>query len=154
MKWINHQAVTGVIVYAATNDLLLTAYGMAGAILPDKLEGNPRSGDYWSWRSRHRGWSHWPMLYAAFLGLLLRSEQEHWAFWNSWDLSLIGIYLCIGALLHIAEDAVCGKVPFLFPSQKIGWKLFAVGSVMEYVFCIGVVLACYLIKTSFPAAGT
>ena len=37
MKWINHQVVTGVVVYTATADLLLTAYSMAGAILPDKI---------------------------------------------------------------------------------------------------------------------
>ena len=55
MKWINHQVVTGVVVYTATADLLLTAYSMAGAILPDKIEGNPRAGNYWTWRSRHRG---------------------------------------------------------------------------------------------------
>ena len=41
MKWINHEVVTGVIVYAATDDLLLTIYSMAGAIVPDKLEGMP-----------------------------------------------------------------------------------------------------------------
>ena len=70
MKWINHQVVTGVIMYAATEDLLLTACGMAGAILPDKVEGSPRRGIMsWGWRSRHRGWSHWPLLYVAVIGL-------------------------------------------------------------------------------------
>lgn len=145
MKWANHQVVTGVIVYAATEDFLLTVYSMAGAVLPDKLEGNPRSSDYWSWRSRHRGWSHWPMLYLALIAVLLESERGHWAIWNSWDLSLLGIYLCIGALLHIAEDAVCGKVPFIMPKQKIGVKFFEVGSVAEYLFAIAVVIGCYLL---------
>ena len=37
MKWINHQVVTGVVVYTVTADLLLTAYSMAGAILPAKI---------------------------------------------------------------------------------------------------------------------
>ena len=75
MKWVNHQVVTGVIVYTATEDLLLTAYSMAGAILPDKVEGNPRAGSYWSWRSRHRGWSHWPMLYLGLIFFLSRLEE-------------------------------------------------------------------------------
>ena len=26
MKWVNHQVLTGVIVYAATDDMLLTIY--------------------------------------------------------------------------------------------------------------------------------
>ena len=30
MKWVNHQVVTGVIVYTATEDLLLTAYSKIG----------------------------------------------------------------------------------------------------------------------------
>lgn len=51
MKWVNHQVLTGVIVYAATDDMLLTIYSMAGAILPDKVEGNPHAGNYWLWRS-------------------------------------------------------------------------------------------------------
>ena len=45
MKWVNHEIVTGVIVYAAAGELLPALYSMAGAVLPDKLEGNPRSGD-------------------------------------------------------------------------------------------------------------
>ena len=53
MKWVNHQVLTGVIVYAATDDMLLTIYSMAGAIFPDKVEGSPRAGNYWSWRRRH-----------------------------------------------------------------------------------------------------
>ena len=46
MKWVNHQVLTGVIVYAATDDMLLTIYSMAGAIFPDKVEGSPRAGNY------------------------------------------------------------------------------------------------------------
>ena len=137
MKWVNHQVLTGVIVYAATDDMLLTIYSMAGAIFPDKVEGSPRAGNYWSWRSRHRGWSHWPMLY---LGLI---------FFLTGDLTTIGIYICIGALLHIAEDAVCGKVPLLTPYHKVGIRLFKVGSVSEYLFTIAAVLLCYGLRTHF-----
>ena len=145
MKWVNHEIVTGVIVYAVVQEPLLALYSMAGAILPDKLEGNPRSGNYWSWRSRHRGWSHWPMLYGLLLGLQLQLLQNP-AFAAMADMLIIGVYLCLGALLHIAEDAVCGKVPLLLPSQKVGIRLFTVGSVMEYLFAIVVVLVCYILS--------
>ena len=143
MKWVNHQVVTGVLVYSVTEDLLLTVYSMAGAILPDKLEGNPQAGDYWRWRSRHRGWLHWPLLYFALLGLSLRFAHGAYGAAGG-ELAVIGVYFSIGALLHIAEDAVCGRVPLLTPGDKHGVKLFAVGSYLEYLFSIGVVLLCYL----------
>ena len=148
MKWVNHEIVTGVIVYTVVQEPLLALYSMAGAILPDKLEGNPRSGNYWSWRSRHRGWSHWPMLYALLLGLQLEIVGSGQSSSLS-DMLTIGTYLCIGALLHIAEDALCGKVPFLTPWQKLGVKLFSVGSVTEYLLAIVLVLACYIIHIRF-----
>ena len=65
------------------------------------------------------------------------------------DLTTIGIYICIGALLHIAEDAVCGKVPLLTPYHKVGIRLFKVGSVPEYLFTIAAVLLCYGLRTHF-----
>jgi inner membrane protein len=65
------------------------------------------------------------------------------------DMLTIGTYLCLGALLHIAEDALCGKVPFITPWQKIGVKLFSVGSVTEYLFAIVLVLVCYIIHIQF-----
>lgn len=36
MKWVNHQVLTGVIVYAATDDMLLTIYSMAGQSSPTR----------------------------------------------------------------------------------------------------------------------
>ena len=145
MKWVNHEIVTGIIVYAAVQDPLLALYSMAGAILPDKVEGSPRGRDYWSWRSRHRGWSHWPLLYGLLLGLQLYILHQGNAA-SLADMLTIGIYICIGALLHIAEDAVCGKVPLLTPWHKVGIRLFAVGSVAEYLFAIVLVLACAVIS--------
>ena len=145
MKWINHQVVTGVAVYTATSDLLLTAYSMAGALLPDKLEGNPRAGNYWAWRSRHRGWSHWPVLYLALLGISLRFGNGDYGF-EGGELATIGKFFAIGALLHIAEDMTCGKVPIVTPNRKHGARLYAVGSVFEYLFAIAIVLLCYIAK--------
>ena len=149
MKWVDHQVLTGVIVYAATDDLLLTVYSMAGAIFPDKVEGSPRAGNYWSWRSRHRGWSHWPVLYLGIIFFLSHLEEMQLTSLPTADLVTIGTYICIGALLHITEDAVCGKVPFLTPYHKVGIRLFKVGSVTEYLFTIAAVLLCYGLRTHF-----
>ena len=124
MKWVSHVVLTGTIAYAVTADPLPAAAACVGAVLPDKIEGTPGSVGWNTWRSRHRGWSHWPMLYLALLG----------------------------ALCHIAEDAVCGKVPALFPTQKIGIRLFTVGSLREYLFvlfCIVVVYAVQYIIRSY-----
>ena len=139
MKWVNHEIVTGVIVYGATGDLLSTAFAMAGAILPDKVEG--RSGaNYWSWRARHRGWSHWPIIYIVILAIMQQGILPQGA-----DVERGASFICIGALLHIAEDAFCGRVPLLLPWQKVGIKLFTVGSVMEYLFSMAVVILTYII---------
>ena len=153
MKWLNHQAVTGFIMYAATDDLLLALCGMAGAILPDKMEGNPRGGiSSIGWRSRHRGWSHWPLLYLAMMGLLLKWQgiPSFPEFFGNDSMrespAMVGLAVCCGALLHIAEDALCGKVPLFLPDRKYGIRLFKVGSVKEYIVSIGIVLLCYAIK--------
>ena len=148
LKWINHQVITGMAVYTVTGNLLFAAYSMAGAVLPDKMEGNPRTAkSYWSWRSRHRGWSHWPAPYLAVIAFLLIVDRRSLAAMDMWDLSLIAMYAMMGALLHIAEDAVCGKVPLFRLSQKLGIRLFTVGSFTEYLFSIAAVLLLYLLKT-------
>jgi inner membrane protein len=139
MKWVNHEIVTGVIIYGATGDPLATVFSMAGAILPDKVEGRPGA-NYWSWRARHRGWSHWPVIYIAILAIMQLGCLP-----NGADVEKGATFIALGALLHIAEDAVCGKVPFLFPWQKVGVKLFTVGSVMEYLFSMAMVIIIYII---------
>ena len=149
MKWIDHQVVTGFVVYTATGDLLLSAYSMVGALLPDQLEGSPLRGSYWRWRSRHRGWSHWPMLYLAMLGLLMDRRWDVLSdprLWSHGSPVVIAAFALIGALLHIAEDAVCGRVPVFTPWKKHGLKLFKVGSFTEYFFCIGIVLLCVVVR--------
>ena len=139
MKWVNHEIVTGVIVYGWTGDLMSAAFAMGGAIFPDKVEGRPGT-SYWSWRARHRGWSHWPVIYIALYAIM----HIGWLPRDS-EMALYGGFICVGALLHILEDAVCGKVPFLFPWQKVGIKLFTVGSVTEYLFSMAVVILSYII---------
>ena len=145
MKWINHGIVSGMLVYAATGEMVASACAVAGAIMPDKLEGKPGSGtSYWSWRSRHRGWSHWPVLYLAIIAMLLGVYRGGGMAVDMWEMESLAIWVMVGALLHILEDALCGKVPLLSMSKKIGVKLFTVGSFTEYFFAIAVVLMCYM----------
>ncbi|WP_295165089.1 metal-dependent hydrolase, partial [Selenomonas sp. F0473] len=114
------------------------------AVLPDKIEGTPGSVGWRTWRSRHRGWSHWPLLYLALLGALTHSAG--YFFYDAAFFSVLN-WLLIGALLHIAEDAVCGKVPLLTPSEKYGIRLFTVGSFREYLFVLACIAAVYVIRS-------
>lgn len=140
MKWINHQIVTGFIVFAVTNDALNVASSIIGAVIPDKVEGSPpqESKAYWQWRSKHRTWSHYPVIYLLLIGLLMFIAE----YMNDPTVTLatnLGIYVLIGALLHIAEDGICGRVPIFTPKSKHGIKLFKVGSIGEYV-CSGLII--------------
>mgnify|MGYP000965867170 CR=1 FL=1 len=140
MKWVSHIVLTGTIAYAVTADPLPAAAACVGAVFPDKIEGSPRSIGWKTWRSRHRGWSHWPMLYLALLGAL--THADHTFLYDPVFFSVL-TWLLLGALCHIAEDAVCGKVPLLLPTQKIGVRLFTVGSLKEYAFVILCILLVY-----------
>ena len=143
MKWVSHIALTGTIAYAVTADPLCTAAACVGAVLPDQIEGTPRSVGWRTWRSRHRGWSHWPMLYFALIGGLSKAHG-HFFYDEEFFTALTWIFL--GALCHSAEDAVCGKVPFLYPTQKVGIRLFTVGSFREYLFVLVCIAAVYIIQ--------
>ena len=139
MKWVSHISLTATIAYAVTADPMLTAAAAVGAVLPDKIEGTPARQGWRTWRSRHRGWSHWPMLYIALIGGLMQAQQYFF-----YDAAFFAVltWIFVGALCHIAEDAVCGKVPLLSPTQKAGVRLFTVGSLREYLFvlvCIGII---------------
>lgn len=142
VKWISHQIVTGAVMYLATDSLLFSACGMVGAVLPDRLEGDPRRArDYWLWRRLHRGLSHWPGLYLFAIALVLSLRPA--GAMTADDGAALCIAIMAGALLHIAEDALCGDVPLIFPGEKIGLKLFKVGSFTEYFFAALIVLIAY-----------
>ena len=146
MKWINHQIVTGFIVCTATDDALFTASAIVGAVLPDKVEGSPpKEGKaYWQWRSRHRTWSHYPPLYLAIIAAAQFAKNFYPDPRLAVAMNLI-TYALVGALLHIAEDGICGKVPIFTPHKKHGIKLFKVGSWREYFVVALIILACILI---------
>lgn len=140
MKWINHQVVTGFIIYAATDNALFVASGIVGAVIPDRVEGSPpkESKAYWKWRKSHRTWSHYPPIYL----LLIASAQFAKHFYPDPTVGLILnliTYALVGALLHIAEDGICGKIPIFTPHKKCGLKLFKVGTLGEY-FCSAIII--------------
>lgn len=144
MKWVSHEIVTGVAVYAWTGSLVPTACAMAGAVLPDWIEGKG-GGMRLPWRGMlaHRGWSHWPLVYV--LGLLALEAAAKDGAAGAAGLVEVARFVLVGALFHIAEDALCGKVPLLHPRKKVGVRLFRVGSFAEYIFALVLVLAVYAV---------
>ena len=153
MKWINHQIVTGFIVYAATDNALFVASSIVGAVIPDRVEGSPPKDNsaYWAWRRRHRTWSHYPVIYLALIGLSLFAKDYCQTLNASYlpTLTLLidmFMFAMVGALLHIVEDSICGKVPIFTPHSKHGIKLFTVGSWKEYFFSAIIVLICLASK--------
>ena len=147
MKWINHQIVTGFVVCTVTDDALFTASAIVGAVLPDKVEGSPpKDGDaYWKWRKRHRTWSHWSPIYLALIGAAQFAKNYFAEPTIAFVLNLL-TYALVGALLHIAEDALCGKVPIFTPYKKHGLKLFKVGTWREYFFAALIIAICLFIR--------
>ena len=147
MKWINHQIVTGFIVCTATNDALFTASSIIGAVLPDRVEGSPpkESSAYWKWRKKHRTWSHYPPIYIALIAAAQVAKDYYPEPTLAFVLNLI-TYALVGALLHIAEDGICGKVPIFTPHKKYGIRLFKVGSWREYFFAALIILICLFVR--------
>lgn len=146
MKWVNHKLVTTVVVFAGTGNLLYAAYSYFGSVLPDRLEGKPpkETKAYWKWRSKHRQTTHWSVPYLSIIAVLMYLHHvailQNW----SWEAAKIVIFVCVGALLHIIEDGLCGRVPLIWRKKKIGLKLFKVGSAWEYFISYTIcVLALY-----------
>lgn len=143
MKWINHQIVTGFVVCTATTDALFTASAIVGAVLPDRVEGSPpkEKSAYWKWRKKHRTWSHYPPIYIALIVAAQIVKNYYPEPTLIFALNLF-TYALVGALLHIAEDGICGKVPIFTPHKKYGIKLFKVGSWREYFFAALIIAVC------------
>ena len=127
----------------ATDDAIFTASSIVGAVLPDRVEGSPpkESKAYWQWRKKHRTWSHYPPIYFALIAAAQFAKNYYPDPTLALVLNLI-TYALVGALLHIAEDAICGKVPIFTPRKKYGIKLFKVGTWREYFFAALIILIC------------
>jgi len=61
-------------------------------------------------------------------------------------MRLFFFWFFAGALLHILEDAICGPVPFLYPTKRttVFPRLFKTGSVGECLFVIAYCAIMYL----------
>ena len=96
MKWVSHEIVTGMAVYTMTGEPVLTVCAMAGAVLPDWIEG--KGGGMrlpWAGWLAHRGWSHWPLLYVlVFLALGVWGDETG----EAADLARVGRFIAVGAL--------------------------------------------------------
>lgn len=152
MKWKNHKLLTGSLFFALSGDVILTAGAVIGSILPDVIEKIPYLFGYR--RKNHRQLSHWfvPYLLSGmgfyqwghYLGIddiknnlldFILSQDMPSPEWNALILYwLTGVFG--GACLHIAQDALCGTVPSIFPKRRIGKLFFNVGSAQEYIIAI------------------
>ena len=136
MVWASHRAVTFVTIYAVTSDISAALCGTMGSTFPDKIEGP-------LWRKWHRTYSHWFVSYLPVLLLFMPSTE-----WYPVEAALshnvfMGIkcavfWFFVGAVAHIAEDAVCGKIPIVSPRKRVTVfpRLFYVGSKKETVFTL------------------
>lgn len=157
MKWQNHKLCTFGTVLMVTGNLVGAFISMCTSCLPDRLEGRPPdqktdSKAYWQWRKQHRTYSHYMALYIGLLvayicGYRLTGLGEKYI-----TVYAYGIFAILGCVLHIAEDAVCGKVPWILPKRKYGVRLFKVGSWQEYLFvflwlgCLYMTIGCQMTK--------
>ena len=150
MKWINHETVTGAIMFGATGgDIPYTIAAAVGGIFPDMAEGKPPEDmeKMKTWKKGHRKWSHWFVPYMAlaiivFLAYIFTGSARMTAGIDIVDsiikgnplaaLPFLG-WFAMGCVFHIAEDSLCGHVPSLNPRKRTGVRFFYVGSRMEYI---------------------
>lgn len=126
MTWKSHQVVTFATVFALSQDVFASVFATLGSALPDKLEGP-------FWRSWHRTYTHWFVLYLPFIVLFWRLGGPNG------NLVVQGsFWIVVGALLHILEDAICGAIPVWHPKKKkkVLPRLFYVGSMGESLFVV------------------
>lgn len=142
MKWVNHCLVTFSAGWFLTGDIECISASVFGACVPDILEGKPPDSKvdsvrYWKWRRKHRGISHFGLMY---LLLIFVSVLYRYYFWpgHATDYFLkLWIWFLVGCLFHVLEDMLCGKVPFFSPYKRIGINLVRVGTVYEYLWVLG-----------------
>ncbi len=152
MKWINHKITTFSLVFISTHNFVGSIIAAAGSIIPDALEGKDFSSN--RWKKNHRRISHWLAGYLGiglFLWILLKTKLKanplwlspfkllsHFSVINSESVIYfalhIGLFLSVGCILHILEDALSSTVPLLHPTKRVfSIGMMKTGSVMEYV---------------------
>ena len=165
MKWINHKILTGVTVYAITNDIGFSIVAALGSVFPDFIEGmGPiEKGQQYSIPKGHRKYSHWfipyviavlfSFFYASHFFAGIPGSRELFTLLLQRKipifpiLSLFCLFFFLGCIFHILEDAICGKVPLFNPMKKeFGIKLFYVGSLTEYTVTFSCVIIVIILK--------
>jgi inner membrane protein len=129
----------------ATGNLPGSIISAAGSIFPDLIEGkgflhHPFSVQYQKWQKRHRGLSHLFVVYSSALLLLivvLKFKVVTLSATYYYVVLFLSFFLA-GCCLHILQDSICGKVPFLTTGKKYGIRLFRVGSIAEYVVVLAI----------------
>ncbi len=168
MKWKTHKVVTALAVWVLTYEPVATIFAAAGSVFPDALEFLVYGSQVPRWK--HRTFSHWILPYLILLPLFffLTSYSYFKGFYSLFHsitfsdiLSLLktfnqeGLFLkfvfyalfwfVVGAILHVLEDALTGKVPhplsFNYRRKKWGVRLFQTGSFGEIViFVVALIL--------------
>jgi inner membrane protein len=158
MQWISHVLITGAVINSCTEgNVFCTAIAMGGSLVPDVIEGLiPENAiARKTWKRAHRRLSHWVVphifivLVSFIFGLMMGSAPLTL---NNIILAVSGKGNCgvlvtlvgfsfIGAILHIGQDALCGKVPSLNPSSRIGLSFFKTGSFLEGLVTAAVLAA-------------
>ena len=179
MLWKSHQVVTAVTVYAATRNVPATVITTAASVFPDWIEFYV---PFTRWESIHRTYSHFWMFYFFSLVFLYHvmnasgipiftSVGEYISALKIFKSEVggdapfymvasffplfcnIGFWFLIGCLMHIAEDAICGRIPILRPTQRAHIvRIFYTGGISEGIF-VGLytlILGLFILKSSGP----
>jgi len=173
MKWINHKILTGVTVYAITNDIGFFLVSAFESIFSDFTEGKePIENGYrkysqqYSLPKGHRKHSHWFIPYAAgCLCALFYTKSFFAGIPGSPELftlllqrkipifSILSLFCLFFFLGYIFEDAICGYVPPFDPEKKeFGIRFFYPGSLTKYTVTFSYVII--ILKLITPLKGT
>ena len=161
MIWRNHRLFTASAVFCLTGDPIGAVVASSASTFPDVIEGVDYSRQ--TYYKDHRKTSHWFVPYAvammaawAFSGAqmpmtILSNLRKGYIPFAGPGLVMAAASLAfcaaLGAFLHIAEDAICGRVPLWNPKKKtFGIKLFTVRSPMEDVFVFSCSIAMILLR--------
>ena len=142
---VSHSIVTFATLFVATHNVFIAGSATLGSLFPDRSEGL-------FWQSPHRSYSHWFVLYVAALAFFWTPDVLSVTGMQVWQAGIVQMmrlfffWFFAGALLHILEDAICGPVPFLYPTKRttVFPRLFKTGSVGECLFVIAYCAIMYL----------
>jgi inner membrane protein len=156
---INHKVLTFVSVYAFSDSILASVLASVGSLLPDALEGPMIKK-----RRFHRTITHWwalylvPILFLWFkfekvikkyvlltgfqgIGYFFKVSAHDVRWTEAWIFGTF--FVLVGCLMHVVQDALTGRVPFLNPFRKdLNLKVARTNSFAEYLLVLS---ACALL---------